>query len=486
MNSFKSERDGREVQALVRSAFGKLTHCRYFLLRISDARAAVTWIKGLLEQGLVKSAADVEKNSDGSPALLAEVVQLAFSYRALKSALRLPIADDFPFPTIFAQGMAAPERAPLLGDDANERAAWRWSDAEQSCKGADLLVVHYRQEPFDDAGLLAPRSLGGCGVELVQMVETCPFYVTDRSEPFGFKDGISQPRITGMHFDPEESEGKDSNGARRNRKRKPEEDPDAVPPGELLLGQINAYGERAYCPDVDGFAAFAEGRRFAANGSYVAVRQIWQDTDKAEEFERAHAAADGSPTPFERMIGRRKDGAPLRACPVADPANEEARNDFLFRVDDYEGFHCPRGAHIRRGNPRDALGWDSASGVFASRLHRILRRGRVYRHPGVCAENGACDSAPTRKCGRGLFFIALNADLERQFEFVQRQWLNNAKFGNLWQETDALGGGDFSMPGYMPVGTRLTGLPQFTRVIGGGYFFLPSLSALRFIARLGD
>ena len=108
-------------------------------------------------------------------------------------------------------------------------------------------------------------------------------------------------------------------------------------------------------------------RRDAALALAEVVRQ------EAEEFERAHAAADGSPTPFERMIGRRKDGTPLRACPVADPANEEARNDFLFRVDDYEGFHCPRGAHIRRGNPRDALGWDSASGVFASRLHRILR-----------------------------------------------------------------------------------------------------------------
>ena len=42
------------------------------------------------------------------------------------------------------------------------------------------------------------------------------------------------------------------------------------------------------------------------------------------------------------------------------------------------GLRCPRGAHVRRTNPRDALGWE---GRLTAR-HRILRRGHALR-PGA-------------------------------------------------------------------------------------------------------
>ncbi|MGZ9031948.1 MAG: Dyp-type peroxidase [Burkholderiaceae bacterium] len=483
MNIFDVANDGREVQALVRSGFKTLTHCRYLLLQVSGKRQAAAWIGKLLERDLITRVADVRSDSGDRTAKVRETVQVAFSHRALKDALGLPISEDYPFPTIFAQGMAAPERASLVGDDPKDRAAWRWRDVDQQGDDVDLLVAHYRDSPFEDAGLLAPDRLAESGLRLIELVETCPFFVTDETEPFGFRDGVSQPYVPGLHSERQRATNARPEGAPLRAKGKAKQDPNALPPGELLLGQLNCYGERSYCPDVKGFSTPASDRRFAANGSYLAVRQIWQDTAGVAQFDPELAHVTGNPmepvTPFERIIGRRKGGAPIRACPAM--ADTAADNDFLFRVDDYEGFHCPRGAHVRRGNPRDALGWDSESGVFASRLHRILRRGRVYRDAGVCDETGSCNSARTTNCGKGLFFIALNADLERQFEFVQRQWLANDKFGNLWQERDALGGGDFSIPGYMPVGTRLTGLPQFTGVIGGGYFFLPSLSALKFI-----
>lgn len=124
------------------------------------------------------------------------------------------------------------------------------------------------------------------------------------------------------------------------------------------------------------------------------------------------------------------------------------------------------------------------------KLHRLIRRGRVYTDSVTCgtaASEIKCESADASDgCGNGLFFIVLNADLDRQFEFVQQQWFANSKFADLWDEADpTLGDGavrSFSMPGCLPVGSRLSNLPQFTTVKGGGYFFLPGLSALRFLA----
>jgi putative iron-dependent peroxidase len=266
-----------------------------------------------------------------------------------------------------------------------------------------------------------------------------------------------------------------------------------VATGEFILGHDNEFGERAYCPDVAGWEKFPGncGTRFAHNGSYLAVRQIEQHLDKFRQWETsdpAYQAGAGEPTLAEKIIGRRKSGEPLGQGQVAAGANP-ADQDFSFRVGDAEGFQCPRGSHIRRANPRDTLGWDVGSGVANSKLHRLLRRGRAYRDKPECGDPGTAScqaSAGRQDCGKGLFFIALNADLDRQFEFVQQRWIASAKFADLWNETDpALGvgsGREFSIPGCQPIGRRLNGLPQFTTVIGGGYFFMPSLRALEFIA----
>ena len=252
--------------------------------------------------------------------------------------------------------------------------------------------------------------------------------------------------------------------------------------GEFVLGYANSYGERSYCPDVAGWERFAgrTGGRFARNGTYLAVRQIEQDIVAFKQFDLPQR---------EKMFGRTLDGKPLVTDPGHLPNPEKDLNDFRYRLADTEGFQCPRGAHVRRANPRDALGWDVPSGVAASKLHRLIRRGRVYTDSSTCGTGCESDNAGAG-CGNGLFFIALNADLDRQFEFVQQRWFTNSKFGDLWDEADpALGdGGDrsFSIPGCLPVGTRLHNLPQFTTVRGGGYFFLPGLSALRFMAEFAS
>jgi deferrochelatase/peroxidase EfeB len=90
---------------------------------------------------------------------------------------------------------------------------------------------------------------------------------------------------------------------------------------------------------------------------------------------------------------------------------------------------------------------------------------------------------------RGLVFICLNADIERQFEFVQQTWLNNPVFSGLSEEVDPLVGnlpkGDciFTVQA-QPLRSRVHDLTRFVTVKGGAYFFLPSMRALRYLASL--
>jgi hypothetical protein len=48
--------------------------------------------------------------------------------------------------------------------------------------------------------------------------------------------------------------------------------------------------------------------------------------------------------------------------------------------------------------------------------------------------------------------------------------------------TDGTPTDGFSMPRADGAADRITGLPQFVTVVGGGYFFLPGIRALRFLA----
>lgn len=465
---FDLARDGTDVQAIVRSGFGPLTHCRYLLLRIHDPAQVRAWVARLLASGLIKTVADDNAGK------VEQVVVLAFSYAGLR-ALGLTEHADFPFPSSFRNGMADPNRMPLLGD--RSRAAWNWGDIAAGQFGeVHVLAAHYQQRPFDRAtALLDVTKPNDHGLSIVKMIRTCPYYIRAGREPFGFKDGLAQPSVAEL-MTPESIEQRRARGGASF-------DDDVLAAGEFVLGHANSYGERSYCPDVVGWQNFAErsGARFARNGSYLAIRQIEQDVAAFKRFDVPDR---------EKMIGRTEDGKPLVTDPGSLPEPKKDLNDFRYRLGDFDGFQCPRGAHVRRANPRDALGWDVPSGVAASKLHRLIRRGRVYTDSATCgtaASEIKCESADASAgCGNGLFFIALNADLDRQFEFVQQRWFANSKFADLWDEADpTLGDGagrSFSMPGCLPVGSRLSNLPQFTTVKGGGYFFLPGLSALRFMA----
>ena len=470
-----------DIQAIVGTGFTRLRHGHYLLLQVDDAARARQWIGELLASGLVRHLGQVRRAHvpgqppapQGERATIPECVTLGISHAGL-AALGLVDDDDRPFPSAFRTGMADPSRRALLGDDP--AMAWHWGDAAAQGEAVHLLMSHFWAEDAQPAVWLDPQAIAARGLR-VHVVPTCPAYIDPPSEknpgsrePFGFRDGLSQPVPRGIAWSHAEVEARRRAGKALFADRE-------VALGEFVLGHPNEYRETSYCPDVrwagvEGAVTPLAG--FGRNGSYMAVRQIQQHVAVFEAFAR------GCPVPdiAERMMGRFKDGRALAMA--AGPAGDEAEPDaFRYLAEDADGFRCPRGAHVRRANPRDALSSTVNDGVAGSRLHRLLRRGRVYTDA----------VAPGRECevgqGEGLMFIALNADIDRQFEFIQRAWINGSRFGDLHDEQDPILGSApgraFTLQG-LPVGMRIGGLPRFTTVLGGGYFFVPGLAALRFIA----
>jgi hypothetical protein len=84
-------------------------------------------------------------------------------------------------------------------------------------------------------------------------------------------------------------------------------------------------------------------------------------------------------------------------------------------------------------------------------------------------------------------FAFVGAHLDRQFEFVQSEWVNEGKFIGSPAEKDPLAGandgGEFTIP-QQPIRRRLKGLPAFVVNRGGEYGFMPGLKALRWLAEL--
>jgi len=133
--------------------------------------------------------------------------------------------------------------------------------------------------------------------------------------------------------------------------------------------------------------------------------------------------------------------------------------------------------------------------MASSRFHRILRRAREYGSKLSPEED--LESPEDAASKGGLRFICLNANITRQFEFVQSAWMMNTKFDGLTGESDPLLGNRtsiagcpfsdlFSVPQASGLRRRFKGLPQFVTVRGGAYFFLPGIRALRFIANIGE
>ena len=109
---------------------------------------------------------------------------------------------------------------------------------------------------------------------------------------------------------------------------------------------------------------------------------------------------------------------------------------------------------------------------------RMIRRGAPYGPP-------LPEGAPDDGVERGIAAFVICASLIRQFEFAQNVWINDRNFNELGNERDPIIGAhdgtlEFKIP-KRPIRKKIVGLPAFTTLRGGAYFFLPGLKALSYL-----
>jgi Dyp-type peroxidase family len=375
----------------------------------------------------------------------------------------------------FERGAAHPDTVKLLNDPPPET----WVDGFLSDRidgvlliaGPNPAVVTYH------GNSLRRRLEGGAKLVYSEMGTVRPGR-DRRREHFGFTDGISQPGIRGLT-------------AMSRPRSAPEQGlpgQDLVWPGEFVLGYP---GQSQGYPDKPGPVAPLPAP-WARNGSYMVFRRLEQRVPEFRSFVAARGAGLGMHPELlaSRMVGRWPSGAPLELAPLADNAalgaNDMRNNDFNYADDPFQRA-CPYAAHIRKMNPRD----DLPAGDALS--HRIIRAGIAFGPEVMPGETETRHS-------RGLLFVCYQASIERQFEFLQARYADNSDFVSGKRRP---GDGSPVVPGYdpivgqapddaartmdepvpnYPVGNRRSTLDlpeQFVRVTAAGYFFMPSLSALR-------
>jgi Dyp-type peroxidase family len=419
---------------------------RYEFLSFDDRAGARAWLTELLDK--VQSAADVRKTMDSTE----RWITLAFTWNGLQ-ALGVPEESLATFPDEFREGMAA--RADILGDTgASHPDNWVGGLAGDDLHAIAILFArtdaeHQRCTALHDE--LVARCRGVRVLSFLDLNATPPFdYAHDH---FGFRDRLSQPVMEGSGEEPTPGSGA------------------PLKPGEFILGYPDEDGPPANLPQPDVLSR---------NGSYMAYRRLQEHVALFRNYLREHAD-----TPEEqellaaKFMGRWRSGAPLVLAPERDDpelgADPMRNNDFNYKEMDPHGYAVPLGSHSRRLNPRDT--------AHNINRRRMIRRGATY---GPALPEGASDDG----VDRGIAAFIICASLVRQFEFAQNVWINDKTFHELGNERDPICGTqdgtlEFKIPN-RPIRKVLKGLPAFTTLKGGAYFFLPGISALRYLATLNS
>ena len=418
---------------------------RYEFLSFRDSAKGRAWLQAILEK--VQSAQQARASIESDK----RWVSVAFTWDGLR-ALGVDEASLATFPQEFKQGM--PARAEILGDTgANHPDHWVGGLASRELHAIVILFARDAAErgrcKSEHERLLAELE----GVDVLSSLDleaTPPFdYAHDH---FGYRDRLSQPVIEGSGDVPTPGSGA------------------PLKAGEFILGY----------PDEDGPPAnLPQPEILSRNGSYMAYRRLQEHVGAFREFLRRHGK-----TPEERelvaakLMGRWRSGAPLVLAPEKDDpslaADMQRNNDFNYREMDPHGYAVPLGSHCRRMNPRDTA-------VNMNR-RRMIRRGATYGPP-------LPEDAPDDGVERGIAAFVVCGSLIRQFEFAQNVWANDKTFHELGNERDPMIGNhdgtlDFKIP-KRPIRKTITGLPAFTSVRGGAYFFLPGLKGLQYLSSLG-
>lgn len=429
-------------------------HSRHALLQVADGPRARQWLGALLQRGLLSCAAvgqtdEIERGQ-------ASALNLGLSRRGLQALQLAPtlLAVIKAKAPAYWQG-AVPRAARQLGD-TGDNAAYRWEPGFAPDQAHLLLSLH-----APDAATLAQRwsalqqwpgadALVGWsgpvhdGAHLTTAAE--------KTVHFGYRDGLSNPRMHGLHRG-------GSHAA-----------------GELLLGHDNDDGVNPWRLADQPLAA-----GFFRHASFAAFRKVAQHERSFRDYVTRTAAASGRDSTWlmAKLCGRWPDGRLLLPDGVAEPAAAALAHkaqDFDFSHDP-AGLGCPFGAHIRRMNPRND--------PLAQRRRRpLMRRGMPYGP----AYDGTPESAEIPRGLLGLFFCA---SLEDQFEHLLGEWANKTPMGPdpLGRAKDPLIGqhddptATLHLPAAAPsAGRHLGGLTPFVSTRGTTYLLYLAQPALQALA----
>ena len=418
---------------------------RYEFLSFQQPAQGRAWLKGILDKvASVQEARDsIEREQ--------RWVSVAFTWQGLR-ALGVDEQELATFPEEFRQGMVA--RAEMLGDTGrNHPDRWIGGLASPSLHAIAILFARNPAErqraTKEHRTFLATIS----GVEVLSSLDLDGFppfeYAHDH---FGYRDRISEAQIEGSGVAPTPGSGA------------------SVKAGEFILGHVDESGALVPLPQPEALSR---------NGTFMAYRRLQEHVGAFRDFLRQHGGptAEGQELIAAKLMGRWRSGAPLILAPEKDDpalaADYQRNNNFNYSKMDPQGYAVPLGAHIRRMNPRDT--------TANIQRRRMIRRGATYGPP--LPEGAAEDGVD-----RGIAAFILCASLVRQFEFAQNVWINDPNFHELGNERDPLIGNqdgtfDMTIP-KRPIRKKITGMPAFTTVLGGAYFFLPGIKALRFLAAL--
>src|SRR5438105_3867966 len=418
---------------------------RYEFLSFRSAEAGRTWLSAVMEK--VHSARAMRDSVDEEK----RWVTVAFTWNGLRA---LGVDEDSlaTFSAEFKQGMAA--RAETLGDTGANHPD-NWTDQTTS---SDLhaIVVLFARDEAERVRCQAEHDqfIARCGgVEVLSSLDLHaipPF--THAHDHFGYRDRLSQPVIEGTGEEPAPGTG--------------------VPlkAGEFILGYPDEEGPPANLPQPE---------ILSRNGSYMAYRRLEEHVDTFRKFLQKHGKTSQEQELIAaKLMGRWRSGAPLVLAKVNDDPelgkDRNRNNDFAYKQMDPHGYAVPLGSHIRRMNPRDT--------AANMNRRRMIRRGGTYGPP-------LPEEAPEDGIERGIAAFIICASLIRQFEFAQNVWVNDRNFHELGNERDPVCGNqdgtlEFKIP-QRPIRKKISGLPAFTTVRGGAYFFLPGLKGLRYLASLG-
>jgi Dyp-type peroxidase family len=432
------------LQGNVVTGYGT-TRALYLFARVGDTEAARHW--------LASAGPRITTYKGWSQHRSRTTLNAAFTYDGL---VKLGVPQlRIEHLKAFREGMSA--RRQLLGDPLKgERDTW-----EEGLRDNHMLLVLTARKR--SALTRAQESLRDeiAAHDAFTIVAECDAQRLDHgAEHFGFKDGFSQPSIARVAGSgPRRGEGTLTRWGHWRR----------LALGEFVLGYR----------DEGGLFAPAPLGPLGDDATFMVVRKLEQKVAAFRDYIEQTAARVNLDEALLRakMVGRWDNGSALARYPrkPGPPAGKDPKASRFHYAIDPKGLRCPVGAHVRRANPRDSLGWQGR----LTQRHRIIRRGMPYG-PELAAAAGSEDDGERR----GLMFVCHQADIERQFEFIQRQWLADGDALRLGSASDPLvatgGRRQMVIAGHPPA--VLEGIPAFVQTLGGAYYLLPGAAGLQAIS----